>query len=721
MARSGNITVENNFTRGLITEYTAMNFPENAVTEADNCVFSELGAVSRRPGIDYESSASVLSYQTLRNAGDSSISYLNTTWVEFKWFSVNNDGAVTFVVQQINSTIRFFESSNTISTGLKPFSIDLYTYRTAGVTRAQISAKPCQFTTGDGYLFVTHPLCNSIYVSYNSDTDTITVGEIDIEIRDIEGLDEDVPEDERPTVLTDVHKYNLYNQGWSAEIPTAAGGATFVALQAWDNIRTDFPSNADVWWLYKGSRGWVNFAYGLNPDDGVSPESLRRGNSPAPRGYYIYDAFNIDRSDKSGIPGLTGQSSGSARPSACAWYAGRVWYSGVNSSKYASSLYFSQLAQGPRQFGRCYQQNDPTSEVTFDIVDTDGGVIKLPLVERVVAMKVLGDALVVLATNCVYVVSGTANESFKTTNYTVQYITNIGALSGLSVVEIEGALVWWNQNGIYSMANGPNGFEVTNISKQTIQSFFDAIPTDNIEYVKGVYNRREQIVRWVFSTGAARYIYNRALDLNLASKAFYPHTFDETATPRICGLLSIAGETLLETEDLVTTSTGVVTDSVDDTYVIRYERSGPKEIFKFVLTGAIFAGSGGYTFGEMNNFSNVDWEVANGTGVSYSSYGLSGYRIRGEILRKFNSTPIAFTIENIDNSSCLVSGVWDYGARQSLKQELYRDTATAIDYIVRRVKVRGKGRSLQIKFESVGNAPFALVGWSSFDTGGTQP
>lgn len=33
MPRSAAITVENNFTKGLITEFTAMNFPENAITE----------------------------------------------------------------------------------------------------------------------------------------------------------------------------------------------------------------------------------------------------------------------------------------------------------------------------------------------------------------------------------------------------------------------------------------------------------------------------------------------------------------------------------------------------------------------------------------------------------------------------------------------------------------------------------------------------------------
>lgn len=717
MARSGNITVENNFTKGLITEYTAMNFPENAVTETDNCVYSELGTVTRRLGIDYETGAVV---RSLASIGASVVDERAVT--EFRWFAVGNDGTTTFVVQQIGRAIRFFADTGAISPNLKSFDIDLMDYKVVGSTSTQVISNACQFTTGDGYLFITHPFCDPLYVSYDGDTDTIDVNEITIEIRDIEGLDEDVENDERPTVLTNTHKYNLYNQGWNTDVPNLDGFSEN-ALVYWERARTDYPSNADVWWLYRGSRGWVSFLQGATlPEDGVSPDSIKRGNSPAPRGYYIYEAFDIDRSEKSGITGLPGQTAGISRPGSCAWYAGRVWFSGVKATKYSSSLYFSQLVEGPRQFGKCYQQNDPTSEVAFDIVDTDGGVIKLPLVEEVVAMKVLGDSLVVLATNCVYVVSGTANDAFKTTNYTVRYISSVGARSALSVVEAEGALVWWNYDGIYSLTVTANGPEITNISKQTIQSFLTDIPADNIQFVKGVYNRREQIIRWIFSNvEESRYSYNRILDLNLASKAFYPHTIGTTLAPRICGLLTVSGATLVQTNETVVDSLGAtVTDSSGTTTILVEGFSGAREIFKFVISGLISGGSLGLTYGELKNSECVDWESFNAVGESYSSYGISGYRIRGEMLRQFTSTPVAFVMKNVVGGSCLVSGIWNYGERQSLKQELYR-AATSVTNYIRRLNIRGRGKSFQIKFESAGNAPFSLVGWSTLDTGGTQP
>ena len=41
MPRQQGIAIENSFIKGLITENTALNFPRNAATEQDNCVFDE--------------------------------------------------------------------------------------------------------------------------------------------------------------------------------------------------------------------------------------------------------------------------------------------------------------------------------------------------------------------------------------------------------------------------------------------------------------------------------------------------------------------------------------------------------------------------------------------------------------------------------------------------------------------------------------------------------
>ena len=54
MPRQAATSAENNFSKGLITETTALNFPENAATETFDCVFTNIGAVYRRAGFDFE-------------------------------------------------------------------------------------------------------------------------------------------------------------------------------------------------------------------------------------------------------------------------------------------------------------------------------------------------------------------------------------------------------------------------------------------------------------------------------------------------------------------------------------------------------------------------------------------------------------------------------------------------------------------------------------------
>src|SRR5690606_9564666 len=124
---------------------------------------------------------------------------------------------------------------------------------------------------------------------------------------------------------------------------------------------------------------------------GRMTESLGLGNTPAPKGHFIYTAWNINRTAKTGIADLPSESSGNTRPSSIVWYAGRVWYAGIDHPDYASTVYYSQIIEGNDQFGECYQRNDPTSEHIFALLDTDGGTLDLPLVGKVLSMRVVGD------------------------------------------------------------------------------------------------------------------------------------------------------------------------------------------------------------------------------------------------------------------------------------------------------------------------------------------
>lgn len=717
MARGATIVVENNFTQGLVTEFSAMNFPENAVTDGDNVVFSELGKVTRRNGINFEEGFVEQDLATL--------SPVQGVFTEFKWDSVGGQGNTSFVVQQVGSRIRFFQiAQSSLSSQLKPYYVDLLTYKTS-VTDQQVAENRCSFSAGKGYLFVTHQFCDPLSIQYDSETDTITVNKILIEVRDFERLDDGLEVDERPSVLTDVHKYNLYNQGWYFDAIVRGSDNPRNVLTAWRTVRgDDYPSNADIWWVYKDAVGVAYF--GKSRSDGrIGPSQITLGNTPSSNGHYIYDAWDINRSTKTGIPNLPSETSGIARPSCTAFFAGRIFYAGIAANGYADKLYFTQIIESDDQFGKCFQVNDPTSETIFDLLDSDGGVISLPLVSKITSLQVLNDALIVIGTNGIFAIRGTDSGPFRATDYSVEYVSEVGTNSPGSIINVDNSLIWWNYDALYVLTKDNIGvfYQVQNASKPTIQSVIDSVPPANKDFIKGVYNKKERIVQWLFNdnTSPEDFSFNRILEFNVVSKAFYTHTINTDSSPKIVGILSVSGQKREVFSERVTTGAGVVTDNSLNEVTINVEQFIPNvESFKY---STVSNDDLRFTYSDQKP-EHADWGDK-----FFNSFFESGYRIRGEFLRSFTSTPISVILDNLEDGSVIFQGIWDYGFRRTMEQELYsvfRETDIRRnwhrgDYIIRRLKPRGKGKSFQLSFKSVDDKPFSLVGWSTFDTGGNQP
>ena len=696
MTRGVNTSVENNFTRGLITEFTAMNYPENAVTETDNCVFSELGRVTRRLGLDWE----------VNHVQNAITNEATDTFAEYTWFSVANEGTSDFLVQQIGSNIHFFSPNDgSLSAGKKSFTVDLTLYSATGATDG-IERFPCRFTSGKGFLFVVHPLCDPISIKYDANTDTISVQTITIEVRDFEGVEDQRDVDERPEDITPTHKYNLFNQGWYF----ANGSGT--VMDTYFSSTGKYPSNADIWWLFKDSN--ETFTPSLSTQ-------YTLGNTPAPKGHYIYNAFDINRETKTGITGVPSASAQTNRPSSVVFFAGRVFYSGVNSRDYANNIYFTQIVERDDQIGKCYQINDPTSETVFDLLDTDGGVIIVPQLEQIIDLRVVGDALIVMGTNGIVSIRGSDNGPFRATNYTIDLISNIGATFTSSILQIENNLVWFNHDAIYQLSRDQIGisFEVGNISKETIQQEVDSISGLNKKYIKGVYNKRDRIATWIYSDKLTEQHnnYNKILNFNAVSKAFYTQTISASGNISVRGVFSLKGGSYNTILEDVTDNNGTTLEDLagNDVQVETQQFIANTEVVKFTTTD-----SNNVTFSDLNDTRFVDWYKADSTGVQYKSEFVSGYRVRGELLRDFNSTPISIAMDSVTGSSVVLRPVWDYGNRTGMGQQIYTDNLKT-EYVIKKVRLRGMGKSLQLKFTSFGNNPFSIVGWSTFETGGTIP
>jgi hypothetical protein len=127
------------------------------------------------------------------------------------------------------------------------------------------------------------------------------------------------------------------------------------------------------------------------------------------------------------------------------------------------------------------------------------------------------------------------------------------------------------------------------------------------------------------------------------------------------------------------------------------------------------------TFSQFNRDTYLDWETYNLSGTSFSSSFITGYRVRGDLLRKFQSNYIVVITQQETDASCLIQGVWDYSNDPLLgnfttSQQIFKAN-TERDYSRRKLKMRGNGYSLQFKFYSESGKPFTIIGWSVAESG----
>src|SRR5215467_6246877 len=112
MAQQPVPAVENHFIAGLKTEFTGLNFPENAATDTSNCVYTLIGDVLRREGINYEDNFRL-------NAINRANQAINT----YRWRNVGGDGLTEILVLQVGESLYFFRTST--ATTVTPISTQL--------------------------------------------------------------------------------------------------------------------------------------------------------------------------------------------------------------------------------------------------------------------------------------------------------------------------------------------------------------------------------------------------------------------------------------------------------------------------------------------------------------------------------------------------------------------------------------------------------------------
>lgn len=747
------------FLKGLVTEASPLTFPPDTSYDEDNCLIFVAGNRARRLGMDYETGYTLSSHSlSVANSAQAPI-------VEYVWRNANNVEGLDLLCHQVRDRIYFYDcSGNPTSPSLKSFSIDLNSYYISGSIDPE--NKAVQMVSGKGYLFITASSIEPLIITYNENTDSISAESIVIHIRDFDGVDDDLGVEEEPNTLSDTHNYNLQNQGWinttneTKKVTTLLGRIKTITygpglvdpIAKYKEVVGKFPANSKQWFVGKVEVSDKNYQVG-----DFSPQLLNKfhvGNSRAPRGHFIVNAFNKDRAAVSGIAGLASENK-TTRPSSCCFAVGRIFFGHEN------SVYFSQILSSKDKAGLCFQDNDPTAENLSDLLDNDGGVIPIPSCDRIVLTKDVANGIMVFANNGVWFISG-GDKGFTASDYQVTKISSIGTESPYSIVDTENHIYWWSKTGIQRIEQssgmfGPisGSFKSINLTENTIDTFFKDIPTTSRKHVKGVFDHGTNTIHWLYATEeiGKDFFYNRLINFNVITESFFPWSLGSGAHPYIVGAYITSDINRLSNEQtVVDTSNETVVTSVNETVTALGTVLSAKDSFVQFTVAVPASSVWNFTIGNFTNDNYADWESYDGTGIAYTSFVETGFEILDDAARKkqivYLQPFFRQTEENVffsgddpffdQPSSCFLTTKWDWtnstaSNKWATRTQVYRlrnvpfvePTDTALDtghkIVTTRNRVRGQGRALQFRFEcnEIGKN-FDLLGWQVFYQGNTE-
>tara|TARA_R110000787_G_scaffold17438_1_gene54565 strand:- start:1531 stop:4008 length:2478 start_codon:yes stop_codon:yes gene_type:complete len=512
-----------------------------------------------------------------------------------------------------------------------------------------------------------------------------------------------------------------------------------------------YPSNSDI--RYTGNstdeNGDPYFKTSLLNIQGPSTTA-------APKGRYIIDAFKRGQSriDQTKIADLPlDEELGNV--SVVATYANRLFYSGIASSiiepddispDYTGCLFFSKSVENFSDFEKCHQNADPTEEDPLGLLATDGGFLKIAEASQITKLVVSRASLVVIAKNGIWEITG-PDGVFKADDYSISQVTNIGCESPSSVIVAEDVVYYWSEGGVYALvADDISGkLNAQNISERTIQTFFNAIPATSKNVAKGRFDVVNRKITWMYNDSDDynginfKHSYNKELVLDTVLQAFYPREIGPSSD----------GTTIaayLETENFVTVNDvqAVVVDGEqvvvngEDVVVTIPTKGRSAGVTKYLMMTPNAASSNyGLSFGLYGGLDFKDWGE-----VDSPAYLTTGAELAQDTQRDkqvpyltmhFNRSESGFAevdgeLEAVNPSSCSITSRWDFSNSAASGKwgrpfEAYRlprnfipqDVDDEFDYgyevISSKTKLRGRGKSVSLKFETAPAKDCQIIGW----------
>lgn len=701
------------FVKGLITEASELNFPENASFAEENFELYKTGERKRRIGLKVDA------YIPIGLPAVDASSFFSKDNVDIlEWRNVAN-------IENFNCIVVFHPGGIRI---VRQDSYQMLVEFAIDVLDAKVINNFLVCTTSSKDIALVSWENNQFVLKYKR-----------ITVRDIWGIQPYL--DDRyfnyrpaPSTFNNNLRYNLYNQSWGFPQTNKDGvrqDPTESYSLGWASPPGPYPSDSEQVWS------------GMYFDSATTPPQERwrlskaiekyGPNVPTGRGYFIIDLLDRSASRKQAV--ITNKSQfpemqmgdfdppidkTDLGPTRLVEFSGRVFYSGFSdigfigdtrSPKLYNAVCFSQLLSGSSNITSCYQAGDPTNRSESDIVDTDGGILFISEAERIVGLSVFKNSLIVFATNGVWAISGGSDYGFSATNYKVIKITNVGCIkNNKSIISTNNGVFFWSKEGILLIA--PNQFgdlTASNITANTIQSLYnDIYGVYDVNKVKGCYDAVDKKVRWVY--GGESILDNsipvKELTFDLELNSFSINSFNVPSNnwPKVMGVF--------------------LTESSQESY--------REDWYAFKYYGFRYI-NGFYsffiaTYGD----SFYDWKEIDDVGIDNKAFILTGATTGNDstvakqipyfVLHMRKTEEGVDTFGNpINPSGCKARTQWGFTKSESSNKwsplvsvYRYRHQYTEDDYsvVTTKNKMRGRGPSFSLYMESESGKDCQIIGWN---------
>ena len=396
-------------------------------------------------------------------------------------------------------------------------------------------------------------------------------------------------------------------------------------------------------------------------------------------------------------------------------------------------LFSQNVTDEGKNYDKCYQDADPTSEEINDIVSTDGGYVKFQTMGDGMALKTFNRGVLVFGRDVVYGLLSPLNGRFTATEYDTVELSKAGLAGLQSVVSVSDSIYYWSPLGIFRIGvNQQTGSTMVaeNITQATIQRYYNNIPQYAKENARAVFDFCNNRIYWFYPLeGHNLEKLNGVLMYDLNYNAFCPFKISDggkvTAVFELVNSYEISPTIYLRADGQRVVAGGKYATAKEE--VNDYDRH--TSIGHCILTE-----DDEISFGDFNSREFIDWNQS-----SYDSYmvshpimteGISTYGnlvggtyankqvpILQTLFKRTEEGPLKTPKKYIAASGAYLRMRWgwslnDKSNRWDMVQNAYRPQKDFLhdEYVESRIHIRGRGKSYQIEIRNDGNKNFRLAG-----------